>query len=542
MSRFLILAVLVLSGWLAGPNARAAFRDDARTILVVSDRDTDAQVTSAYPVLTYLGLMTERADARAALPALGGRSDIRGVLIWLDDGDVADPSGFTSWVQSAVANGIPVILMGHLPKVENTFGLFAALGLIHAHENRSYGYDLSVVETDASLTGFQRRIKAPFPVADIVRPMGNAEARAVLVLQRRSNVEDRTAPLVITSTGAFAGDGYALWRSADGVHQRWLIDPYAWFHAAFRLGAMPVADTTTVNARRRSAIALAPAARSDAATAQTLAEELASAGVATRLFGAPTSNTGQAATWTSPTCQDNAAHTPESYTGMVTLLAASGAPYRTHAYDPIIHVCAGDVAAAKETARALAVHASGVPLSSVEPVLDGETGNVSFERLDDGIWRIKNRGEVQTVRFDDAAHLRVEWGKTEGVMGAARVGAALYVSLDPDAPEPVVAITNLPWVVPPFPVLVEARWHVSGLKRTVETADMNVSGNGPGDMVWSVEPHSKWEIRFTPSNGETWRYKATVSDDGLLSFALPPLAGSGGTVHLEQQDLAEVGP
>src|SRR5205807_630657 len=56
-------------------------------------------------------------------------------------------------------------------------------------------------------------------------------------------------------------------------------------------------------------------------------------------------------------------------------------------------------------------------------------------------WRIRNRGELQTVRFDDASALSVDFARSAGVIGQARKGASLYIALDASVEEAVVNLT-----------------------------------------------------------------------------------------------------
>ena len=67
-------------------------------------------------------------------------------------------------------------------------------------------------------------------------------------------------------------------------------------------------------------------------------------------------------------------------------------------------------------------------------------------------------------------------------------------------------------------------------------------GFGPGDMVWQVEPHSEWEIRFQPEGGAMRRWRAVVGDEGLIALSLPPEAAKGAALAFERQDYAGAGP
>ena len=546
MTRLFVLAAALIAGLLAPPAASAA--EEPRTIVVLADRGAaSTPLRYAAPVLAHLGLTVEPHDAAQPLPDLSARGDVRGVLIWLDDGRVGDATGLTPWVRALGERGVPVALMGRMPEAEDRFGLFLALGLIQAPDERAYGYDLRIAERDEAIAGYERRFEPPFPPLDIVRPIAAAEAMPVLTLQRRDDAADRTMPLVVTAHGAYAADGYALWRSADGAHMRWLVDPVEWFRRAFKLGVVPTPDATTLNARRIFALSVAPAdpAQRDAAAA--LAGDLAAARKERPIdllnAGAPAGRPTIPAA--ASVCRDRVRALLLGNGGFVDGLAKREAPHRLEAYAPVALVCAAERDVALRAATDILGDATSRPLAAAALSLDEIAAGAASVRLEPagtGIWRVHDRGALNTLRFDDAAHLRVDWERSVGVIGAGRVNAALYVALDPEATEVTVAVTNLPWTPPPFATLVESRWAVSGLVRDIETAEMSLQGYGPGEMVWSVEPHSDWELRFTPKNGRTLRYRAEAGADGLLAFSLPPLAADGAALTFERQDYAEVGP
>lgn len=544
MTRMLALAAVLLCTLLASPHAAA--RDEPRTIVMLTDRgDASTPLRHAAPILRHLGLIPEPHYAAEPLPDLGTRSDLRGVLIWLDDGAIGDAAGFTAWVTRLTQRGVPVVLMGRLPATADRFGLFLTLGLIYARDDRAYGFDLGIVDSAAGIAGYERRFEAPFPPTDIVRPLGAAEAVPVLVLQRRGDASDRTVPLVATARGAYAADGYALWRSADGRHTRWLVDPVDWFRLAFQIQALPVPDATTLNARRIFSLGIAPARPDQHDIAVALAAGISAARTERPirlLDGAATANG-----WAEPAnrCGDSLRARLMGRDGVLKRLARGEAPHRVVPYAPVLLACPAEGESLLVAANAILDDAASRPLATANlslAELEAGRSSARIEWVAPGLWRVTGRGALNTLRFDDADHLRVDWERSVGVMGAGRVNGALYVSLDPEATEIAVAVTNLPWTLPPFATLVESRWAVSGLVRDIETAEMSLQGYGTGDMVWSVEPHSDWELRFTPNGGRTLRYRAEVGAEGLLAFSLPALAAEGASLSFERQDFAEVGP
>jgi len=521
--------LLILIAALGSSTVPARAEQEPRTVLLIADAGSDSAAL-ATPPLTQLGLLVEVHDAGGSLPELDGRQDIRGIVVWLTIGAVGDPF-FADWVRNAVRRDLPVVMMGALPEVEDRFGLFLALGLLYGHDDRAYSYDMRVVDWDEALIGFERRFDRLFPDTPVMRPLDATQAESLLVLERRGNAADRTHPVIVTRKGAYAADGYAVWTAPGGGAHRWLVDPVAWFRRALRIETMPVPDMTTLNGRRIFAPAIAPASPADADTATSAAFALArtqamSLPVRALPGAVPVPPAAQA-------CHDRLRARLLGYGGPLGALDETEAPRRTDAFAPGLLACTAErdllapaAAAVRDAAAALPLTVQRNDLAAIEAGFR----NVQIDRLAGFAWRIRERGALQTLRFDDT-DLHVDWSASEGVLGAARAFDGLYVALDPDEAEAVVALTRAPWSPPPFPVLVESRWPVFGLLRTGERATMTVESEGGGAMAWQTEPGSHWEIRLAPKAGGLFRYRITADADGVIAFGLP--AAPGGRAVLE---------
>lgn len=531
MARIFVIVALVLAS-LAAPFAARA-EPLARTVIVVTDAvPGGAAVGMAVPALLRLGLVSEVHRVDTGLPDLGDRKDVVGVLIWLDEGRVADGEALLAWVRRLTSLGVPIALMGAAPAIEDRYGLFVSLGLLYSIEERPYTYDLHAIAKDHTLVEPGRRFGRAWPAADQIRPLDPPASEPVLVLQRGADSTDRTTPLLFTPRAAYATPGYAVWRSADGTATAWMIDPARWFARAFHIGLRPVPDPGLINARRIFAPALAPVDDAAAAKVMRAATGLGQTQPLDVLLDPPDSGHRVA------TCGSS---TRGRLFGYEAMLGAAGAG----AFAPIVTLCAGDPETARSAVRAAYAYARQHPLLTAPVrVEDVESGFASTRIEEDGelAWRIRDRGALGTLRFDKANDLRLDWERSDGVLGAARIGDDLVVSLDPDTAEPLVALTRTPFEPPPFAVLVESRWLVSGLARDADNAVMRVQGFGPGDMVWQVEPRSEWEIRFQPDGGAMQRWRAVVGETGVISISLPAEAAQGAALALERQDYAGAGP
>lgn len=114
-------------------------------------------------------------------------------------------------------------------------------------------------------------------------------------------------------------------------------------------------------------------------------------------------------------------------------------------------------------------------------------------------WRIANRGEVQTVRFDQAEGLAVDALNSTGVLGAVRHGSgALYVSLDAAVPEATVALKNQrssPGQEERRIVqLVSSRWLIRAFDRSSCDFAFEAEGFGSGEMVFEAPAGQRYEV------------------------------------------------
>ncbi len=126
--------------------------------------------------------------------------------------------------------------------------------------------------------------------------------------------------------------------------------------------------------------------------------------------------------------------------------------------------------------------------------------SAEIEQVDLFSWAITNRGEMQTVRFDDADQLAIDVLRSVGVIGSRRVGSTIHVALDRAVDRAVVtlrsrsgsgaeaATSSTP------PSLVEGRWLLSGMAREGCGFSVDAQGYGPGDMTWRVPPRQAYKV------------------------------------------------
>ena len=138
-------------------------------------------------------------------------------------------------------------------------------------------------------------------------------------------------------------------------------------------------------------------------------------------------------------------------------------------------------------------------------------------------WRVVERGGLATLRFDRAVFRAVDFERSTGVIGQRHHQGSLYVALDPDVAEPVVALADTERAdadpPAPRPYLVHGRWALAGLTPTSGGFTVRAQGFGPGAMVWKVHP-GRWDVVAERDGRTLWRGDAEAGADGLLSLTV----------------------
>ena len=99
-------------------------------------------------------------------------------------------------------------------------------------------------------------------------------------------------------------------------------------------------------------------------------------------------------------------------------------------------------------------------------------------------WAVKDRGGLDTLRFDAADGLGIDYATSVGVVGDNRHAGALYVTLDPAVSEPVIAVRAVAKLMA-FARLTDSRWTLSAVTRDACAVTADAQGFGVGEMTWS---------------------------------------------------------
>lgn len=141
-----------------------------------------------------------------------------------------------------------------------------------------------------------------------------------------------------------------------------------------------------------------------------------------------------------------------------------------------------------------------------------------------GRWRVADRGALSTLRFDRAVFKAVDLARSTGVLGQRHHQGSLYVALDPDVAEPVVALKDVERAdadpAPPRPYLVHGRWALAGLRLEGEGFTVRAQGFGPGAMVWQVPAPGRFAVTAERDGRTLWQAMAEAGDDGRLAVTV----------------------
>lgn len=147
-----------------------------------------------------------------------------------------------------------------------------------------------------------------------------------------------------------------------------------------------------------------------------------------------------------------------------------------------------------------------------------------IDHLGGSIWRIRTRGDLQTIRFDHSLFKGVHFEASKGVIGQRHLQGSLYVYLDEAVEEPLIHLKDMatyfeePREITPY--LVHSRWRVRNLKmQSPLSFSCEVEGFGLGEMVWCVPEEGRYQVQASHKE-KTYDAVEVDSSHGLLTLQL----------------------
>lgn len=226
----------------------------------------------------------------------------------------------------------------------------------------------------------------------------------------------------------------------------------------------------------------------------------------------------------------------------------TGSPRRLKPFNLYYHMYSGERLSSLNAVRANLAYARSLQLAPIETslfsrIVEGFFTTV-FEQVGTRAWRVLNRGDLQTIRFDHGTFSGVDWERSRGVIGQRHELGNLFVALDEAESTPVVALkpTESASGEPSerVPYLVESRWHVSHVRRQSTIVRFTTHGYGPGDSTWHWPFGDSADVRWHSRSGRSGQFVAKKAASGLLSLHLPQLTKEPVEVTISPSEAAVV--
>ena len=146
-----------------------------------------------------------------------------------------------------------------------------------------------------------------------------------------------------------------------------------------------------------------------------------------------------------------------------------------------------------------------------------------FESEGDGAWRVRDRGALQTLRFDIPEAV-VDMNRSEGVTGYSYHGGSMYVSLDEDTEEPLVVVKQLQANTVPekseTPILIESSWRIKDLQNVKNSLMFTASGFGKGEFSFRFPSLGEHRLNVVRDENVIVDRAIRPNEDGVLAFTL----------------------
>jgi hypothetical protein len=205
-------------------------------------------------------------------------------------------------------------------------------------------------------------------------------------------------------------------------------------------------------------------------------------------------------------------------------ISATESPRRLKPINIYYHMFAGERPAQLEGVRH---HLDAARQSAITPIAASHYAAIAdgffstqMTSLGETSWLVQNRGALQTLRFDDAAALSIDFTRSVGVLGQRKKGSSLYVALDEAFDEVIVALgpdsgenadTSAPY-------LIDGRWTFRDMRRRECGFTVMAKGYGTGQMTWGGLKPGPYHVYVRNSNETVWDDATEVGDDGRLAL------------------------
>ncbi|MDP1834914.1 MAG: hypothetical protein Q8K75_03200 [Chlamydiales bacterium] len=196
---------------------------------------------------------------------------------------------------------------------------------------------------------------------------------------------------------------------------------------------------------------------------------------------------------------------------------ATNTPLRVKPMNLYYHMYSGERLASLEALRS---NLSYIRSQKIVPITASNYARIAegfysteITPLGENEWAVENRGPLQTIRFDHATRLKVDFEKSKGVQGQMHFQGSLYVFLEPKDNRPTIATTHhenyFEEPIEHKPYLLDSRWPVW---------DLAISGDS--QIFWKSAGYGKGEISFRVAKNGAYRGVVTFADGRTTNLSM----------------------
>lgn len=226
---------------------------------------------------------------------------------------------------------------------------------------------------------------------------------------------------------------------------------------------------------------------------------------------------------------------------LVNTVKNTGSPRRLKPFNIYYHMYSGERLSSLNAVLANINYARTLSLAPVEAsrfsrIVEGFY-TTRFAPAGPRAWRVLDRGALQTIRFDDASELGVDFGRSHGVIGQHHEQGSLYVALDEAEATPLVVLKSIrasqdePGEDVPY--LVQARWRVFDVVPTAGGVTFGAEGFGAGECGWQFPHAATVLVRWQSAAGRQGEQTIVTSASGSAVFTLPQMTGERVDVSMQ---------
>lgn len=213
---------------------------------------------------------------------------------------------------------------------------------------------------------------------------------------------------------------------------------------------------------------------------------------------------------------------------LVRTIENTESPIRLKPFNVYYHMYSGEKQAALNALLDNLNHARKQKITPIETSHFSDIVNGFFETeiipVTKDQWKIENRGALQTIRFDKASLMQVDFSKSVGVVGQKHYQGSLYVYLDQSVKSPTIKLKSNGqyWKEPDgeMPYLIDARWRIWNIQQSPSGLTFDSQGFGVGEMFWHL-PFEKARVQVQRGNDMLLDRQFQRGEDGVTRLEIP---------------------